>query len=124
MSEATTTASRTAVALVTDLMFRAQIREIATVGQLAVTFVRTADELRSLLATSDARLVIVDLNCKGGEGLAGARVAAELIPQRVIAFLSHVDEALNAQASALGIEVMARSRFVKRLPELLGVASL
>ncbi len=106
--------------LVTDLMFRAQIRECAeSLGKTAI-FLRTSEELREQLVSSADATVLVDLHCKNSEGLPGARVAKELGAKRVVAFLSHVDEALHAQAEAVGVEVVARSRFMKLLPELLG----
>jgi len=111
------------LALVTDLMFRAQIRECAESLGRSVQFFRTSAELRERLGVSPNVTVVVDLHCKGGEGVPGARVAKELGARRVVSYLSHVDEALHAEALALGSEVVARSRFMKMLPELFGVSA-
>ena len=76
-----------------------------------VTFVETPDEARALHPT----LVIVDLDrCDDVEGF-------RLEGARVIGFGPHVDTALHRRASGAGYaEIMARSVFFKRLPELLG----
>ncbi len=75
------------------------------------TFVETAEEARSLNPT----LVIVDLDrC---DDAAGFRVDGAT----VIGFGPHVDSELHRQASEIGYsEVLARSVFFKRLPDLLG----
>ncbi len=75
------------------------------------TFVETPDEARDL----DPTLVIVDLDrCEDAEGF-------RIDGTRVIGFGPHVDSALHQRAEEYGYtEVLARSVFFKRLPELLG----
>ncbi len=75
------------------------------------TFVETPDEARA----HNPSLVIVDLDrCDDAEGF-------RLDGTRVIGFGPHVDSALHQQAADYGYsEVLARSVFFKRLPELLG----
>ena len=74
-------------------------------------FVETPDEARSHNPT----LVIVDLDrCEDAAGF-------RLDGARVIGFGPHVDSALHREAARCGYtEVLARSVFFKRLPELLG----
>ena len=96
------------VAYVPDLMDRSKIAAAAP----GTTFVRTPAEL----AGTEADLVVVDLSRPGAlDALAG------LAGVRTIGFGSHVDEALLAAARAAGCqEVLPRSRFFARLPDLLG----
>lgn len=76
-----------------------------------VTFVATPEEAESL----NPSLVIVDLDrCDDVEGF-------RLNEARVIGFGPHVDTALHQKATEAGYtEILARSVFFKRLPELLG----
>jgi len=76
-----------------------------------VIFVETAEEARTL----DPNLIIVDLDrC---EDPAAFRIDGA----RVVGFGPHVDSSLHQQASDHGYsEVLTRSVFFKRLPELLG----
>jgi DNA-binding NarL/FixJ family response regulator len=69
-------------------------------------------------------LVIVDLNSSGVDGVAAVRAAkGHASGPRVVAFLSHLQAELAAAARAAGADqVMARSAFVERLPELVGGA--
>ena len=73
-------------------------------------FVDSPEEARAL----DPALVIVDLDrCEDTEGF-------RLDGARVIGFGPHVDSELHRRASDCGYsEVLARSVFFKRLPELL-----
>ena len=74
------------------------------------TFVETPEEAIAL----DPTLVIVDLDrCEDPEGF-------RLDGPTVIGFGPHVDTALHRRAEACGYsEVLARSVFFKRLPDLL-----
>ncbi|MGH1494006.1 MAG: hypothetical protein ACRBK7_32220 [Acidimicrobiales bacterium] len=78
-----------------------------------VVFVDTADEARS----HDPSLLIVDLDrCEDAESF-------RIDGTTVIGFGPHVDTALHKRATDYGYnEVLARSVFFKRLPELLGSA--
>jgi DNA-binding NarL/FixJ family response regulator len=94
------------VALVPDLMDRSRVSAASS----AVTFLDLT-ELRGV----DPDLVIVDL------GRVDARELRAAAPSsRIIGFGSHVDDTLLAEASRAGIdEVMPRSVFFRRLPQLL-----
>ena len=75
------------------------------------TFVETPEEAQAHNPT----LLIVDLDrCEDAEGF-------RLEGTRVIGFGPHVDSSLYQRAESYGYsEVLARSVFFKRLPELLG----
>jgi hypothetical protein len=93
------------VAYAPDLMDRSRI-SAAVPGAV---FVRSPADL----ASTPARLVLLDA------GRPGALDAVALVAAPVIAFGSHVDEQLLAAARRAGCaEVLPRSRFFRRLPEL------
>ena len=91
---------------VPDLMDRSRIS--AAVAD--VVFVPTAEEL----VTTEADVVVLDAARPG---------ALEVVPSlraRVVAFGSHVDTALLDAARAAGVDdVLPRSLFFRRLPEVL-----
>jgi hypothetical protein len=94
-------------AYVPDLMDRSRL---AAVGD--VSFVAAPSELPGVVAD----VVVVDLSRPGV-----LEVLGELTGVRTVGFGSHVDEDLLAAATAAGCaEVLPRSRFFARLPELLG----
>jgi hypothetical protein len=98
------------VALVADLMDRSRIE--AAVGA-SVEFVRAVDELSG----TDAAVVLVDLRVAPDPG-----TIRRLVPTaRIVAFGSHVDDEVLDAARAAGIDdVLPRSLFFRRLPELAG----
>jgi len=93
-------------AYVPDLMDRSKLAAVAD-----VTFVSSPAEL----AATPADLVVVDLSRPGV-----LEALNQEIGVRTIGFGSHVDHELLAAAVAAGCdEVLPRSRFFARLPELL-----
>jgi hypothetical protein len=95
----------TVVARVGDLMDRSRI----TAAVPGVRFVRD-------LADVEADVVLVDLGAPGAlDQVAAARAAGVA---RVVGFVAHVDEELAAAARAAGCEVLPRSTFFRRLPDL------
>jgi hypothetical protein len=107
------TAARPVFVLTADLFFRAKIEETAKQLGLARPLPLPSNE------SAKGALVLLELGPrtsveKVGEILAAAPDA------RVVAFGSHVDTATLDRARALGAaEVMARSRFVRELPQIL-----
>ncbi len=94
---------RQIVAYAPDLMDQTRLRAAGA------AIVRTVDELAGV----DADLVLVDL------GRPGVLDAVGRIQGRVIGFGPHVDRELLAAAEAAGCdEVLARSVFFRRLPDL------
>lgn len=112
---------RTLVAAVNDLMFGSRIRSAAEHAGVTVVFVRTPADLAARGAEAD--LILLDLDTHWLDApsaiasLKADRVAAA-VP--VVAFGAHVDgEALIAARTAGAERVLARSAFVRVLPELL-----
>jgi hypothetical protein len=102
------------VALVRDLMFSTRIRTTAKDLGISIAMVREASQL---VAAGGSGL-IVDLNQDGA--IEAAKAWKEATGGTAIGFVSHVDVETVTRARAAGIDqVMARSQFVKVLPELL-----
>ena len=100
--------------LVRDLIFSSRITATAKAVNVPVTVVRDPAQL----AGKEGRRLIVDLNQAGAIDAAAAW--KEAAGGDVVGFVSHVDADTIAAARAAGIEhVVARSRFVEDLPELL-----
>jgi PleD family two-component response regulator len=112
------------LAAVDDLMFVSRIRTAAHGVGADVRFARTADEAVGLARREKPTLVLLDLNGRTVDPmatLATFKSDPELAGVRVVGFVSHVQTDVIAAARAAGIdEVMARSAFTARLPNLLG----
>lgn len=102
------------LALVRDLMFAGRISATAQAEGVPLKLIRDSNKLG---AEPGIRL-IVDLNLAGAIDAAAAwRGAAG---GEVVGFVSHTDAETIARARAAGIDrVLARSRFVETLPDLL-----
>lgn len=107
------------VAIVSDLIFASRISGVANQLGRPVDVVRT--EAALLARVSSARLAMVDLNIDGIDGVTLLKNIKIVAPQcRVVAFLSHVQVDLAKAARAAGADdVLPRSKFVERLPDLL-----
>ena len=118
--------ARPVLALVDDLIFASRIQ--AEVERAGGSFRRvgTTKALTEALQNDKPALVIVDLEGMGFDAVA-ALVGLREVPVadgiRRVAFGSHVDTTRLEAASAAGAEAMARSLFVKRLPDLAREAS-
>lgn len=110
------------VALVDDLMMRSRVSTAAAHAGVEVRFAVSADQVAEF-AASGATLIAADLNHRRispAALLEALKAAPGLDGLRVVGFVSHVDAAAIAAARQAGIsEVLARSAFVDRLPELL-----
>jgi DNA-binding NarL/FixJ family response regulator len=103
-----------ALALVTDLMFASRIAAEAKAAGAQVQILRKPEQL----AEAEGELLLADLNLDGA-ALAAAHWSTKT-NRRVVGFVSHIDSAAIAAAREAGVqEIMARSRFVQLLPELL-----
>jgi hypothetical protein len=107
-------AVETTLVLVRDLMFSSRISATARAQAVAVKVLREPEQL----AEAPGRLLIVDLNQAGAIPSAAAWLRAAP-GRRVVGFVSHVDSQTIESAREAGLEVLARSRFVELLPELL-----
>lgn len=102
------------VALVRDLIFASKITATAAAAGACVKLVRDP----AALAGVPGRRLIVDLNLAGAIDAAVAWKKAA--GAEVIGFVSHVDTATIDHARSAGVDrVLARSRFVELLPQLL-----
>ena len=111
-----------AVGYMDDLFFQMKIAE--TAKQLGVEF-KVASNLTGLndLLNPPTRLVIVDLNARSNPiaTIQALRATHKDLP--VLAFLSHVQTDLAAQARAAGCtDVMPRSAFTQNLARILEAA--
>src|SRR5215813_9127264 len=110
------------VALMDDLFFQMKLAETAKQLGVEVKVATTGEALMSLLEPP-TRMVIVDLNARSQPIQAVEKVRAAQPDLPVIAFLSHVQRDLAAQAQSAGCsEVMPRSAFTQRLAEILAAA--
>ena len=100
------------VALVPDLMDRSKVAAVCP----GASFAAAAAALPGAAAEAQADLVVVDL---GRPGVVEALPALVATGVRVVGFGSHVDRATLDDAAAAGAEVMARSEFFRRMPDLL-----
>ena len=108
------------IALATDLLFATKIRSTAEALGTTVQIVRGPDSLRKALSDG-ADLLIFDLNADVPDPAGLIReVKARPQPPRIIAFCSHVQADLMADARTAGADqVLPRSRFTADLPALL-----
>jgi CheY-like chemotaxis protein len=110
------------VALMDDLFFQMKLAETAKHLGVELKVATNGDALLSLLEPAP-KLVIVDLNARSQPIQAIERVRAGKNGVRIVAFLSHVQTELAAQARAAGCdEVMPRSSFTQNLASILSAA--
>ena len=109
-------------ALIDDLFFQMKVAE--TAKHLGLEF-KVASNPEALVALLEppTKLVIVDLNSRNQPVATIERLRATHKELRVVAFLSHVQTELAAQARAAGcMEVMPRSVFTQNLAAILQAA--
>src|SRR5215469_70446 len=108
------------VALVDDLFFQMKLAETGKQLGVEVKVATNGDALMSLMESAP-KLVIVDLNARSQPLQVIERVRQSNKDIRVVAFLSHVQTQLAAQAQAAGFnEVLPRSSFTHNLASILG----
>lgn len=106
------------VAAVNDLMFASRIRAAAQQSGSQIGFARSTEELMGGLA--GVRRLLLDIEARWLDAPALVRrVKAEHPEVEIVAFGSHVlADQLQAVREAGADRVLARSAFVKLLPEL------
>jgi PleD family two-component response regulator len=111
------------LALVDDLMFASKIRSAAAQLGIQVSFERSSEAALASMRTNPPSLVIFDLNNPRTHPIATQTAMKQdqtLASIRTVGFVSHVDAATIDAARAAGVgEVLPRSAFSARLPELL-----
>jgi PleD family two-component response regulator len=111
------------LAVLDDLMFTSKIRTAASGVGVPVTFARSREAALIIVREQRPALVVLDLNSERTDPLglvAAMKVDQELRNIDTIGFVSHVDAPRIEAARAAGVgEVLARSAFAQRLPQLL-----
>lgn len=110
------------VALMDDLFFQMKLAETAKQLGIEVKVATNGDALMGLMESAP-KLVIVDLNARSQPLQAIEKVRHSNKDVRVVAFLSHVQTQLAAQAQAAGCtEVLPRSSFTQNLAAILSAS--
>ena len=110
------------VALMDDLFFQMKLAETAKQLGVEVKVATNGDALMALM-DSAPKLVIVDLNARSQPLQVIEKVRQSNKDVRVVAFLSHVQTQLAAQAQAAGCtEVLPRSSFTQNLAAILSAS--
>jgi DNA-binding NarL/FixJ family response regulator len=105
-----------------DLFFQMKVAE--TAKQLGVEFkVASNGTVLATMLEPPTKLVVIDLNAKSDPVATIAQLRATQKELPVVAFLSHIQTELAAQAKAAGLsEVMPRSVFTQNLARILKIA--
>ncbi len=113
--------------LTTDLVFSSRLSGSATrLGMKLKTVSAPAALVEQVVASSELKLVILDLNTQGVEpaSLVPALRAAANPPRAIVAYGPHVHENRLTAASAAGCdEVFTRGQFNSRMEEVLAKRS-
>lgn len=114
------------VAVVDDLLFSSKIRGAAQHAGQTIHFVRSPAALIDEIREKQPGLVIFDLDRASLSpiaAIASVKAQADLVHIPLVGFVSHVHTDVIDAARRAGIDqVMARSAFVAKLPELLAGA--
>jgi PleD family two-component response regulator len=114
------------LAILDDLMFTSKIKAAAAHLGVPISFARSSDAALAGMRGSPPKLVIVDLSNPrtdplGTVGQMKAEPALSAIP--IVGFASHVQTDVIEAARRAGVDdVLARSAFTQRLPEILARA--
>ncbi len=113
------------VAFLDDLIFATKLSSTASVVGATVTIARTLAALGEQLDGGEVRLVLVDLSAGGGDPLEAIALTRASSPEvQIVAFGPHVEGDLMNAARQRGADtVLARSAFVRKLPDLLAIGS-
>lgn len=112
------------VAVTADLIFAARIRASAAAAGAEVHLVRAGEDVAGLVAGRAPQLVLLDLDARWldvADLIRQLKAEERTAQARIVAYGSHVREDAIAAAREAGADrVLARSAFVRLLPELLG----
>ena len=110
------------VALMDDLFFQMKVAETAKHLGVELKVATNNDAFVALLDPAP-KLILIDLNARSQPLQALEYLRAKKNGVRVVAFLSHVQADLAAQARAAGCDdVLARSSFTQNLASILSAA--
>ena len=106
------------VAVLADLMFTVRISDAAKRAGLQVEFAKTAADAEQ--KADAAAAVILDLNYVPADLIGRLKAGEHTRTIPLIGFVSHVQTDVIRQAREQGCDqVMARSAFVEKLPEMM-----
>ena len=115
------------LAVLDDLMFSSKIKTTATQLGVPVAFARSGQSALEHMRKQAPTMVIFDLNSARADPLAtvaAMRADAALMSIPTVGFVSHVQTELIEAARSAGVgEVLARSAFAARLPDILTAGS-
>ncbi len=108
------------VVAVTDLFFQAKIIEVAHQSHGDIVLAKSQDAVLEQTRELEPRFVLLDLNEKSFDPIETIKLLKEQNAHvHIVGFVSHVQRDLQARAKLAGCdEVLARSAFVTKLPEL------
>jgi DNA-binding NarL/FixJ family response regulator len=110
------------IALMDDLFFQMKLAETAKHLGVEIKVATNADALQTLLDPLP-KLVVIDLKARRNPIAAVQQLRHSYPDLRIVAFLSHVQRDLAAQAQAAGCtEVLPRSAFTQNLAAILETA--
>ncbi|MGH7573557.1 MAG: hypothetical protein ACREM1_00260 [Longimicrobiales bacterium] len=113
------------VLALTDLLFGARIRAAAQTANVDVIVLRTPAALVAAAVERAPRRILIDLDARGHDPVDVIRSLkddARTSEVDVVAFVSHVrEDAIRAARDAGADRVLARSAFVRQLPDLVNV---
>jgi CheY-like chemotaxis protein len=117
-------APRPVLAVLSDLLFRSRIDEVARRLGLSLRVARSTEQLERHLAAALPAVALVDLEESAIDPMETIRRLKSLAdPPRIIAFAGHTNvDAIRAGRDAGADAVLARSAFTAQLPRLLGEA--
>lgn len=116
-------ASRSALVLLNDLMFRVKVESSAKQAGYETRFASSGSDLETKIQSQRPDLIIIDLNYQGASPLdvidqLKGNDQTKAIP--VLGYVSHVQADLKDEAIRKGCDrVIARSVLSDRLPEIL-----
>lgn len=115
------------VLALTDLLFGARIRAAARANDVEVVVHRTPAELIGAAVEHAPHRILIDLDARAYDSVNVIRSLkgdARTRDTEVVAFVSHVrEDAIRAARDAGADRVLARSAFVRQLPDLVSAGA-
>jgi len=110
--------------VVSDLVFKEKIAAAGRELSVELLFARTLTKARTVAQERRCQDCLVDLHLKGEDPIEiGTALKEEGLVERVHAFFSHVEVEKEDDALLAGFdEVLPRSKFFARLPDILSQA--
>jgi CheY-like chemotaxis protein len=112
--------ARKLLLVMSDLLFRSKIDEVARRLGLELRVAKSAEQLDRQLAAGEPSLAIIDLEEQGLDVFVGIARIREVWPDTpILGYAGHANAGPIKQARAAGATVLARSGFTAGLPNLL-----